>query len=308
MTTVPKVTIVLPTYNGSVFINDAIKSCIDQTFHSWELIIVDDASTDNTAEIAARYAGRDSRIRVYRHAENGKLPKALNTGFEHAHGTYLTWTSDDNLYKPEAIALLVQYLEDHPEVDIVYSDYTVIDESSRSVSEVVVSDPETLALYNCVGPCFLYRREVQSKLRHYSEDLFLAEDFDFWTRAMRHFTLSPFHRNLYIYRNHASSLTASRQKAVIEATARVLFRNYAADNMIPSELQAQGWLHLVGKSIVCGDLPSARQYLVRGLKAAPRWVLRTESKLLTQLLVNYPVRDFIVHLCHTARKMISSVL
>jgi glycosyltransferase involved in cell wall biosynthesis len=304
MKTVPAVTIVLPTFNGAAFLDEAIRSVIDQTFRDWELIIVDDASTDNTAEIAAWHAQKDSRIRLYRHAENGRLPKALNTGFEHAQGVYLTWTSDDNLYRAETIAVLVQYLDGHPEVDVVYSDYSVIDETTGNTVEVAVREPEILARYNCIGPCFLYRREVQRKLSHYDEDLFLAEDFDFWSRASRHFTISPLHRNLYIYRNHAASLTASRQQAVIEASARVLIRNYAPENLVPAALQAQGWLHLVEKSIACGNIYLARRYLVMALKAAPRWVMGTEAQLVTDIFINRPAKKIMTHFTRTMRAML----
>ena len=106
----------------------AIQSCLDQTYPNWELIIVDDASTDDTPVRIAQYVAGDSHLRSVRHETNRRLPAALNTGFSQAKGDYLTWTSDDNCYRPNALTEMVAFLESEPEVDIVYTDYTEIDE------------------------------------------------------------------------------------------------------------------------------------------------------------------------------------
>ena len=86
--TLPVVSIVLPTYNGSTYLGEAIESCLAQTYPAWELIIVDDCSTDATPALLAQYAARDQRIRVIRHEENRKVPGALNTGHAAARGSY----------------------------------------------------------------------------------------------------------------------------------------------------------------------------------------------------------------------------
>src|SRR5262245_42250457 len=90
------VTIVLPTYDGARFIDEAIAGWVAQNHAAWELIVVDDASTDDTPHRLRAWSEKDSRIRVVRHATNRKLPAALNTGFAGARGKYLTWSSDDN--------------------------------------------------------------------------------------------------------------------------------------------------------------------------------------------------------------------
>ena len=99
----PKVSIVLPTYNGEDYLRESIESVISQTFTDWELIIVNDCSTDSTPKIAEAYAAKDCRIRVIHNEKNQKLPNSLNIGFESASGDYLTWTSDDNIFHHEAL-------------------------------------------------------------------------------------------------------------------------------------------------------------------------------------------------------------
>ena len=107
----PLVSIVLPTYNGYRFLEKSICSILNQSHSNWELIIVDDASTDESPEIIDKYVLADKRIRSIRHETNRKIPAALNTGFTQAEGVYLTWTSDDNCYKPDALVNMVDYLE-----------------------------------------------------------------------------------------------------------------------------------------------------------------------------------------------------
>ena len=202
----PLVSIVLPTHNGSCYIGQAVQACLDQAYRDWELIVVDDASTDGTADRITRYA--DARIRIIRHDVNRRLPAALNTGFARARGKYLTWTSDDNLYRPEALKRMVAFLEDHQDVDIVHSDFTIIDSGGDVIEQRRVSGREDLMTGDCVGPCFLYRREVQVNVGDYSPGLFLAEDYDFWLRASVRFRFAELHEDLYCYRRHRASLTS----------------------------------------------------------------------------------------------------
>src|SRR4051794_6743497 len=102
--------IVLPTYNGSKYLASAIESCLAQTYRNFELILVDDCSKDATPEIIANYAARDSRVRSIRHETNQHLPGGLNTGHKAARGEFLTWTSDDNLLRPDFLAEMVGFL------------------------------------------------------------------------------------------------------------------------------------------------------------------------------------------------------
>ena len=89
-------------------------SCLQQTYRNIELIVVDDGSEDNSIDIVKSYD--DDRIKLVRHQTNRKLPAALNTGFKHTSGFYLTWTSHDNYYPPTAIAEMVNFLEENPHI------------------------------------------------------------------------------------------------------------------------------------------------------------------------------------------------
>src|SRR6516162_6752271 len=102
-TSLPLISIVLPTFNGARYLREAIESCLHQSYPNWELILVDDASTDETPSIIADYLARDRRVTSLRNPVNRKLPGSLNAGFAQARGELLTWTSDDNCYRPHAL-------------------------------------------------------------------------------------------------------------------------------------------------------------------------------------------------------------
>jgi glycosyltransferase involved in cell wall biosynthesis len=221
------VSIVLPTHNGARYIAGAIASCLGQTYRNLELIVVDDGSTDDTAAQVELYGATDRRVRLVRHERNRRLPAALNTGFAAAAGDFLTWTSDDNAYRPEAIEQMVAFLEDRPDVDMVYTDCTLIDETGQVIGRLPAGEPERLLSsdYNCVGPCFLYRRRVRDAVGDYAEDLYLGEDYDYWLRAAHACCLRPWHRDLYYYRMHHDSLSARYAGRIDPVLERALARH-----------------------------------------------------------------------------------
>ena len=222
MTRVPLVSVVLPAHNGERYLDEAIESWRNQTYARWELVLVDDASTDGTRACAKRWCARDARIRLVRHETKRGLAAGLNTGFAAARGDYLTWTSDDNVARPHMLAALAAVLDERPDVGLVYSDYTAIDEHGTPTGRVEVGAPWELARRNCVGASFLYRREVQVRVGAYDEGPALAEDYDFWLRVSAQFTLHSLHEDLYGYRVHPGSLTARYARSVAGVRDRVL--------------------------------------------------------------------------------------
>jgi glycosyltransferase involved in cell wall biosynthesis len=240
----PMVSIVLPTYNGARFLAASIQSCIAQTYARWELIIVDDCSTDETPDIIAEYVARDPRIRLIRHTTNRKLPGALNTGFAAARGEFFTWTSDDNEYDPTAIGRMFDFLQQHPTVGVVYCDFRKLDIATGALTRYTVSPPSGLAEGNSIGPCMLYRRTVALCIGPYAEDLFLVEDYEFWLRASLLTTLVPLHEELYLYRLHDNTLTVTRQVAVRKLVTQIQCDYLPKMNWLPREAHARGYVKL----------------------------------------------------------------
>lgn len=217
----PKVSIVLPVYNGERYLEEAIQSVLDQTFKDWELIIIDDCSSDKTPEIIREFVQKDLRIKSYRNIQNQKLPRSLNIGFEKAQGEYFSWTSCDNLYKPEAITQLISSIVQDKEVGLVYSSFDLIDECGKYKSTIKSGKAEDIGIRNVVGACFLYRAEIAKKIGGYDPDLYLAEDYEYWLRIASVAKLGLISESLYLYRQHSESLSSRNEKKIIEIGIKV---------------------------------------------------------------------------------------
>lgn len=222
----PTISIILATYNGSKFIRTSIESCLQQTFTDFELIIVNDCSTDNTLSIIEEYAAKDKRIKIIYNEHNKKLPLSLNAGFELAKGKYFTWTSDDNYYAPQALQTMLQQIEDNPISDLVYANYTTINDEGK-ITGTRIFNNIYLSFFNWLGcgACFLYKAEIHWALNGYNPAAFLIEDYDFFVRAYLKY---QFHylpqTDLYFYREHNASLTSTQRSAIKDVSKIFLER------------------------------------------------------------------------------------
>ena len=203
----PLISIILPVFNGEKYLAKAIKSCLEQTYETIEVIVVNDCSTDNTLAIVNEFVAQDSRVRLINNSENKRLPASLNIGHKEAKGEYLTWTSDDNIYQKDAIYKMYNTSKESNS-DIIYCDYLIIDDEGVITGQAKLKPIEYLMFYGVIGACFLYKKEVYDRNKGYNENLFLVEDYDFWLRAMKHSTYCKIDNpGYYLYRYHENSLT-----------------------------------------------------------------------------------------------------
>ena len=223
----PKVSIVLPTYNGAKYIWQSIDSCLNQTHKNIELIIVDDGSIDETYQIIRSH--QDKRVKYIRHEKNKGLPRALNAGFAKATGEYLTWTSDDNYYAKKAIEKMLSFLKNKP-CEFVYCDFYIFNENKISGRNLIAS-PDSLNLKdnNFIGPCFLYSAKVKEVIGNYHPDTELAEDYDYWIRISKKFSIAHLKEPLYFYRIHKKSLFSTRYREIQIVTLLVKIKNDILD-------------------------------------------------------------------------------
>lgn len=227
-----KVSIVLPTYNGTRFLREAIASCLNQSFRNIELVVVDDGSVEPVEAVVRTFA--DDRLVFVRHERNQGLPESLNTGFRHATGEYCSWTSDDNLYLPDAIEQMVRFIQTYPQVDFVYGESYRIDE--RGVidpQDVLRTAPvESLARDNYIGACFLYKRAVYEQIGDFNASAVLAEDYDYWLRVAQRFEMQRIFRRLYCYRYHGGSLTAKFDRTEIARRVQLVQRAHDVEGAV----------------------------------------------------------------------------
>lgn len=231
-----KISIVLPSYNRANMIAKTIESCLLQTHKNIELIIVDDCSSDNSAEIISYYAQKDNRIKFIQNKKNKKLPGTLNVGFDAATGEYFTWISDDNIFTPNALEVMLSVLKSQKDVGLVYSNYITINDKGKELAHIYQESPEYLSIRDCVGACFLYSASIAKKVGGYNEELFLIEDYEFFLRMGLKTKFAHIPEFLYYYRIHSGSLTQSQKEEIKLAKIR-LKKEFSKKYTIPDELK-----------------------------------------------------------------------
>src|SRR5690606_16043983 len=118
----PSVTVVIPAYNAAAFVCNAIESALAQTRGRVEVVVVDDASTDNTSDVVAPYVER-GQAKLVRHERNKGLPGTRNTAIRHSQGEYIAFLDADDLWYPHHLEVALDALEAHPELDAVFMNF-----------------------------------------------------------------------------------------------------------------------------------------------------------------------------------------
>jgi glycosyltransferase involved in cell wall biosynthesis len=211
------VSIILTTYQGETrgFLPQAIESVLQQTYPHWELLIIDDGSTDKTCEICQKYLN-DPRVK-YHFQPNKGLAGARNTGIQLSRHPYICLLDDDDLYEPEKLEKQVKMLSEHPDprIGMIYSMLTCIDTNGQLLGlGGIPSDGdiyEKIIHQNIVGApsSAMIKREVFEKVGLFKEYFRLVEDYEFWIRVAKHYHIYSDRECLLRYRIHATN--ASKQ-------------------------------------------------------------------------------------------------
>jgi glycosyltransferase involved in cell wall biosynthesis len=210
------VSIMMPAYNAERFIGQAIESALVQSYPYWELVVVDDGSTDQTSKIVTGFA--DTRIKVF-HQSNGGEAAARNTALRQMTGEYLAFLDADDLYLPEHLESTVDYLQSHPEYDAVYSDGFYIDEkgsqlkglSSRrrgpfdgDIFEEMVRASDVFGAPVCV----LLRSAVIFKNHlDFDPEIVIGPDWDFFVRLAEVARIGFIRQPTCLYRIHTTNIS-----------------------------------------------------------------------------------------------------
>ena len=217
----PLVSVVMPVYNGERFLAEAIDSILTQTFSDFELIIVDDGSTDGSAKIIQAYAERDTGISFVQLADNAGQPSARNAGIALASGKYIAGMDSDDISLPERLRMQVDYMEAHPDIVGVGVGAAVVNEdlTPRFTYTLPTCHPLILLSMMVGGSALLYAsimvlwREFFAEAGGYDPKFRSAPDLELflrmvWENGIRYANLP---RLLYLYRRHEASISHNRQ-------------------------------------------------------------------------------------------------
>lgn len=212
----PAVSIIMPAYNVAPYIASAVRSALVQTFSDFELIVVDDGSKDNTAEIVKSLMREDGRVRLVQQANRG-LAGARNTALRAARGDMFALLDSDDMWEPEFLAAQLAILEARPDVDIVTGNGWYLEGPRHGELARPYPDPRPdPVLASIIGDEWsvfimsVMRRRVYTAIGPYDEEMRSNEDYDFWLRAaVAGFTFARNDRPLGYYRVRSDSLSAS---------------------------------------------------------------------------------------------------
>lgn len=190
----PKVSVIISAYNHEKYVAESIRSLLDQTFKNFELIIVDNGSTDSTYKVIKKF--KDPRIRIFRIKKNVGFGYALNYSLNKSRGEYISLFSSDDVFSPDKLAKQVKYLDDHPAIGAVFSQAQMIDEERNAISEHYydkVFDQKNKSRFewlnyffyngNCLCfPSALIRKSVYKQILFENERLAQLHDFEVWVK------------------------------------------------------------------------------------------------------------------------------
>jgi len=214
----PLVSIMMPAFNAEKFIALAIESVLAQTYTNWELIVVDDGSVDRTGEIAAQY--QDERIKIVRQP-NGGESAARNTALRHMQGELVAYLDADDTLLPNHLELTARYLQEHPEMDAVYTDGYHCDEFGQLMQSLSSRRrgpfqgwifEEVVRASDVFGPptCVVLRREPILRYGlEYDTRIVIGPDWDFFTRYAENTRFGYIDQYTCLYRIHQTNITFS---------------------------------------------------------------------------------------------------
>jgi hypothetical protein len=203
------VSVVMSVFNGQAFLSEAIESILGQTLRDFEFLVVDDGSTDKTAEILARYAGRDGRMRIVHHENKGRAA-SLNVGIRLAMGHYIARMDADDIALPSRFQVQVDFMERHPEVGLLGGAAELINTQGQVLGIVrpPLEDSEIRSLMLCGNnpmfhPAVVMRKEVALASGGYRKPLLDADDYDLWLRMSERSRLANLGKPILQYRIHS---------------------------------------------------------------------------------------------------------
>lgn len=216
--TAPLVSVVMPAYNADKYIEAAVRSVQTQTFPDWELILVDDCSTDGTADRICALAAEDGRLRPVFSAENHGAAESRNLAFSYCRGDYVALLDADDLWRPEKLVRQL-LLAEETGADILYCSYGMIDEAGRKAYPDFIVGPSTdfdgmLIRSELSCSTVLLRRELAET--HPFETGFYHEDYAYWLRLLRDgFSASGTPEVLADYRVSKNSRSNNKWKSAV---------------------------------------------------------------------------------------------
>jgi hypothetical protein len=225
----PKVTVLMPVYNGQRYLPEAMESILGQTFTDFEFLILNDGSTDSSREIICSFD--DSRVRFVDNPTNMGLAKSLNSGLKISEGELIARQDADDISLPNRLERQVAYFNDHPDLGLLGTWAEAIEERGRVLWKICPPAAPSLLKWrmlfknNIIHTSVMFNKEKVIKLGGYNSNIAFAQDYDLWTRIMMRYEIAQLPEVLIHLRDHSDHITAKHLRDQKESENHSVHRN-----------------------------------------------------------------------------------
>jgi glycosyltransferase involved in cell wall biosynthesis len=303
----PRVSIIVPAYNAAVYLSYAIDSVLAQTYPGWEIVIVDDGSTDNTREVVDSYRPKLQGKLQYIHQPNRGLPAARNTGIRAARGEFIALLDADDVWLPHRLARGLAVLDAHPETGLVHARVVRIDPRGSVTGQLKVEPKYMSGRIACyiytrrahiVCPTVMFRRSCLEAVGWFDEAMQATEDRDLWFRIALRYQVAYIDEVLAQYRISPSSMTSNLDRLLKGQLYFVAkHRNSGAATRL-EYLQALGNIHReLGDSLFRGGA------VMRAIGSYFRAVRYNPLSVPNVYMLFRAIMDPLVRVCITATRL-----
>lgn len=216
MNSKPKISVIIPTYNYGEYVSEALDSVLAQTYKDYEIIVIDDGSTDNTKDIVGKYIENSIGNIKYIYQENKGVSNARNTGIKNARGEYIAFLDADDIWFPDKLELQMDLFEKNPELGLVFCNTFSFNEHSSSKKTGFQLNPagepakilQSLVIRNRISTnTVIVKKRYFDKTGLFDEDLRFGEDYDMWLRIAKYYKVDYLNTVLTKYRLHVNNLS-----------------------------------------------------------------------------------------------------
>ena len=285
-----EVSVIMPCYNHGKFLSEAIESILGQSYEDLELIIVEDCSKDNSAEIIRKYEQIDKRIVAVYHKNNEGVSRSRNDAIARVSGNYIAFCDADDIWEKDKLSIQIDCFSKYPEYGVIHSDSIIIDESSRPTGEHFSSLYqkgmklsgnlfEELCTRNFINtPTVIMRRKCINDAGLFEESFKYNEDWIYWVRTAQKNLFFYIPESLVRYRIHSRSTMLDGMgftDQIIKASNFIL--NMFPD--MPNKAKSRLFYAIGMEYRYITEKRQAREFFIRSIKADPL-NLRTYFRLM----------------------------
>ena len=278
----PKVTVYITNYNYGPYLEQAIQSVLNQTFTDYELIIIDDGSTDNSKEIINNYKKNKNVYAVFQ--KNKGLNTSNNVALNLARGKYIVRLDADDYFAPQAVELMVAELERMPGHALVFPDYYNIDIDGNIIEEIKrhdFSNNVTLFDQPAHGACTMIRTDILRSIGGYDEEFNCQDGYDIWLRLLQLYPVKNISLPLFFYRQHQKSITKNEEQ-LFKTRTQIVEKNVKKRKL--KELRVLAIIPVRGKKVD----PSSDPLRMVGDKHLIEWTINAaiESDFIQNIAIS----------------------